>query len=115
MFEQDDAENWEEMQHILRGAKSRETGFTYNMRRVPVSYDDDGYPGASTAHVYSDNAALNMYGFYRDLMEDKSWEQLKAERGGVPEVDQRDFTKVMDPEAAAAAAASDGAYEGNVD
>ena len=56
-----------------------------------------------------------MYGFYRDLMEDKSWEQLKAERGGVPEVDQRDFTKVMDPEAAAAAAASDGAYEGNVD
>lgn len=115
MFEQDDAENWEEMQHILRGAKSRKTGFTYNMRRIPVTYDDNGYPGASTAHVYSDNAALNMYGFYRDLMAGHSWEELKEMRGGTPEVDQRDFTKVMDAEAAKAAAESDGAYEGNVD
>ena len=114
MFEQDDAENWEEMQHILRGAKSRETGFTYNMRRIPVTFDEDGYPGASTAHVYSDNAALNMYGFYRDLMLDKSWDELKEERQNF-EVLERDFTRVMDPEAAEAAAASDGWYEGNQD
>ena len=96
MFEQDDAENWEEMQRILRGAKARKTGFTYNMRGVAVTTDDDGYPGGSTAHVYSDNAALNMYGFYRDLMAGHSWEELKAMRSGTPEVAIADFSAVMD-------------------
>ena len=95
MFEQDDAENWEEMQHILKGAVSRKTGFTYNMRGVPVTRDDDGYPGGSTAHVYSDNAALNMYGFYRDMMMGYDWPQLKEMRHGEVEVEQADFTAVM--------------------
>ena len=95
MFEQDDAENWEEMQHILKGAVSRKTGFTYNMRGVPVTRDDDGYPGGSTAHVYSDNAALNMYGFYRDMMMGYDWPQLKEIRHGEVEVEQADFTAVM--------------------
>nr|WP_255520454.1 Rieske 2Fe-2S domain-containing protein [Corynebacterium marambiense] len=95
MFEQDDAENWEEMQHILQGAMARKTGFTYNMRGVPVSADEDGYPGGSTAHVYSDNAALNMYGFYRDLMSGASWEDLKAVRGGEPEIRNADYSAVM--------------------
>ena len=50
-------------------------------------------------HVFSDNAALNMYAFYRDLMEGHSWEELKKMRSGVPEVAEADFTAVM-PEGA---------------
>lgn len=82
MFEQDDAENWEEMQRILRGHMARINGFTYNMRRVPAELDADGYPGLTTPHVYSDNAALNMYGFYRDVLTSSNWSELKAMRGG---------------------------------
>lgn len=95
MFEQDDAENWEEMQRILRGAKARRTGFTYNMRGVRPGQNEDGYPGGSSAHVYSDNAALNMYGFYRDLMNGHSWEELSRMRNSEVEVETADFSDVM--------------------
>ena len=42
-----------------------------------------------------DNAALNMYGFYRDLMGGASWEELKAMRGGEPEIRNADYSAVM--------------------
>jgi hypothetical protein len=90
MFEADDALNWEEMQHILRGKVAREAGFTYQMIGEPIQYDhafaDDGYegdgvyPGGSSAHVYSDNAAINMYWNYQDMMNADSWDELKKLR-----------------------------------
>lgn len=86
MFEQDDAENWDEMQRILRGHMARQNRFTYHMRGTAPVENEDGYPGGSSAHVYSDNAALNMYGFYRDLMSGASWEELKRMRTGTPEI-----------------------------
>ena len=86
MFEQDDAENWEEMQHILRGYMAQQNGFTYNMRRLPAELDAEGYPGMTTPHVYSDNAALNMYGFYRDILTAESWEDLRRMRADVESV-----------------------------
>ncbi|HHV22258.1 MAG TPA: Rieske 2Fe-2S domain-containing protein [Propionibacterium sp.] len=79
MFEQDDAENWEEMQRILRGTKARKQGYTYDMRRVPATRDPD-YPGVSTAHVYSDNSVLAMYDFYRDLVSGTPWNEISARR-----------------------------------
>ena len=84
MFEQDDAENWEEAQRILRGYKARQMGFNYQMRGVRPTVDDDGYPGTSTPHVYSDYAALNFYSFYRDIMTASNWAQLKAMRAADP-------------------------------
>jgi phenylpropionate dioxygenase-like ring-hydroxylating dioxygenase large terminal subunit len=81
MFESDDALNWEEMQHILRGKVAREAGFAYHMVGAPIQYDFDGvYPGGSSAHVYSDNAAINMYWNYQDMMNADSWDELKKLR-----------------------------------
>lgn len=84
MFEQDDAENWEEAQRILRGYKARQTGFAYQMRGVHPAVDEDGYPGTSTPHVYSDYAALNFYSLYRDLMSASNWDELKKMRAADP-------------------------------
>ena len=44
IFEQDDAENWEEIRRILRGAKFRGTGFAYSM---PTSRYMPRIPGNS--------------------------------------------------------------------
>ncbi|MDA4109389.1 aromatic ring-hydroxylating oxygenase subunit alpha [Mycolicibacterium holsaticum] len=85
MFEQDDAENWHEMQHILRGSKARAQRFSYPMRNVAPAVDQDGYPGATTAHPFSDNAALNMYDFYADLMSGMNWDDIKAKRAVSPD------------------------------
>jgi len=84
MFEADDAVNWEEMQRILRGSVARDAGFTYQMTGAPIQYDfpyEGGcYPGGSTEHVFSDNAAINMYSAYLDMMTTDSWAELKALR-----------------------------------
>jgi phenylpropionate dioxygenase-like ring-hydroxylating dioxygenase large terminal subunit len=86
MFEADDALNWEEMQHILKGRVARDAGFTYQMTGAPIQYDfpfPDGsgcYPGGTTAHVFSDVAALNMYSNYLDMMTTDTWDELRAKR-----------------------------------
>jgi 3-phenylpropionate/trans-cinnamate dioxygenase subunit alpha len=76
MFEADDALNWEEMQHILKGSVARESGFTYRMNGAPIQWDEGCYPGGSSAHVFSDNAAINMYSNYLDMMTADSWTEL---------------------------------------
>ncbi len=80
MFEADDALNWEEMQHILRGKVARESGFTYQMTGAPIQWDEGCYPGGSSAHVFSDNAAINMYAHYLDLMNGEDWAEIKRLR-----------------------------------
>ena len=80
MFEADDALNWEEMQQVLRGKVARDSGFSYQMIGAPIEWDAECYPGGSSAHVFSDNAALNMYSNYLDMMTSDSWDELKAKR-----------------------------------
>ena len=80
MFEADDALNWEEMQHILKGKVARETGYLYQMVGAPIQWDEGPYPGGSSAHVFSDNAAINMYANYLDMMTSDSWEELMEKR-----------------------------------
>lgn len=80
MFEADDALNWEEMQAILRGRVARDSGFAYQMTGGEVQWDEGCYPGGSTKHVFSDNAAINMYSNYLDMMTSDSWDEIKAKR-----------------------------------
>lgn len=80
MFEADDALNWEEMQQVLRGKVARDSGFSYQMIGAPIEWDAECYPGGSSAHVFSDNAAINMYSNYLDMMTSDSWDELKAKR-----------------------------------
>lgn len=84
MFEQDDAENWQEAQRILRGYQARHGTFAYQMVGVRPGVDEDEYPGTSTGHVYSDYAAINFYSFYRDIMSASDWAELKATRAADP-------------------------------
>lgn len=80
MFEGDDALNWEEMQQVLKGRVARDSGFTYRMVGAPIQWDEGPYPGASSAHVFSDNAAINMYRNYVDMVNADSWAELKELR-----------------------------------
>lgn len=80
MFEGDDALNWEEMQQVLRGRVARDSGFSYNMVGAPIQWDEGPYPGGSSEHVFSDNAAINMYQNYVDMMNADSWAELKELR-----------------------------------
>ncbi|HHV22676.1 MAG TPA: Rieske 2Fe-2S domain-containing protein [Propionibacterium sp.] len=77
MFEGDDALNWEEMQEVLKGRKARDSGFTYRMIGSPIQWDEGPYPGGSSSNVFSDNAAINMYRSYVDMMNAESWAELK--------------------------------------
>ncbi|WP_026928004.1 aromatic ring-hydroxylating oxygenase subunit alpha [Granulicoccus phenolivorans] len=80
MFEGDDALNWEEMQEVLHGRIARDSGFTYQMTGAPIQWDEGPYPGGSTKHVFSDNAAINMYSNYVDMMNAENWDELKQLR-----------------------------------
>lgn len=80
MFEADDALNWEEMQQVLRGRVARDSGFTYQMVGAPIQWDEGCYPGGTSAHVFSDNAAINMYSNYLDWMTSEDWAEIKQRR-----------------------------------
>ncbi|MBH5323483.1 aromatic ring-hydroxylating oxygenase subunit alpha [Aurantiacibacter sediminis] len=67
VFEQDDAENWTEIQRVLRGTKARKTLFN-NMIGANESKDPSGkYPGR-TDRAQSEAASREFYSWWRDLM-----------------------------------------------
>ena len=82
LLEQDDGENWNEIQKVLRGYKARENMFNVSMGIGHEKYDADGLPG-ETNYVYSEGAARGMYSRWADVVSGKSWselEQLEQER-----------------------------------
>ncbi|HHV22420.1 MAG TPA: Rieske 2Fe-2S domain-containing protein [Propionibacterium sp.] len=80
MFEGDDALNWEEIQQVLKGSMARESGLAYQMIGAPIQWDEGPYPGGSSAHVFSDNAAINMWRTYQDMMNAENWQELRRLR-----------------------------------
>lgn len=83
MLEQDDAVNWEEEQAVLRGFMARSEHLKYRQLMNKARYDHNGYPGKTVPHVYSEQAARDMYLHYSDLMSGAPWPELvklKAER-----------------------------------
>ena len=67
VFEQDDAENWAEVQRLLRGAKARASVFN---NQIGAGQDADPagvYPGV-TDEAMSEAAARGFYARWRDMM-----------------------------------------------
>lgn len=76
MFEQDDAENWLEVQQILRGHIASTNRLNYQMQQNTVARDVMGLPGRTVPHCYSDEAARGMYRHYARLVSGKSWTEI---------------------------------------
>ncbi|WP_340536920.1 aromatic ring-hydroxylating oxygenase subunit alpha [Nocardioides sp. GXZ039] len=73
MFEQDDAENWAEIQRILRGKVARGVRLSYEMVHDPLPSGASEFPGYVVPANYSDVAALGLYRHYADLMSSHTW------------------------------------------
>lgn len=83
LFEQDDAENWNEEQRIMRGYMARKNPLSYQARLGDVVQDRDRLPGKTTSHVFSDEGARTLYRHWANLMSGRSWPELvEAKRRG---------------------------------
>jgi phenylpropionate dioxygenase-like ring-hydroxylating dioxygenase large terminal subunit len=80
LFEQDDGENWNEIQKVLKGFVARSTRFNAQMGLGHETIDDEGFPGR-TNHVYAEEAARGLYRRWADLMGAKSWAEVPDRSG----------------------------------
>lgn len=78
LLEQDDGENWNEIQKVLRGHMARRTQLNIGMGLGHAERDVHGLPGV-TNNVFGEEAARGLYGRWADLMSAQSWDEL-AER-----------------------------------
>lgn len=67
IFEQDDAENWVEIQRVLRGPKARRTKLNNQIGAGELADETGMYPGTSD-RPHSEAASREFYGHWRDLM-----------------------------------------------
>lgn len=78
-FEQDDGENWNEIQRVLRGHMARSMPLNIAMGIGHVRTDHPEFPGR-TSYVYGEEAARGFYGRWADLMAAERWSD--ADRTG---------------------------------
>jgi 3-phenylpropionate/trans-cinnamate dioxygenase alpha subunit len=76
MFEQDDAENWLEIQRILRGHMARKGRLNYRMQLGATARDVDDLPGLTTPHCYSDAGARGLYRHWARLLSGMTWAEI---------------------------------------
>jgi len=77
IFEQEDGEIWEQVQHSLRGHQARRTRFHVGMGLGLPEVDSD-YPNAPTRHL-SENAARGFYTHWQRMLRGESWDALYPE------------------------------------
>lgn len=70
-FEQDDGENWNEIQHVLRGFRARAKPLNVSMG-LGDSRDDTGYPGRMS-NVYAEEAARGFYARWASMLAGSDW------------------------------------------
>jgi 3-phenylpropionate/trans-cinnamate dioxygenase alpha subunit len=81
MAEQDDAENWIQIQRVLRGHVARQTELCVQMGLGHERKDANGWPGI-TNEVYSETAARGFYQQWADMLCAEDWEQVYASKLG---------------------------------
>ncbi len=86
VFEQDDGENWNEIQKVLRGRIARSVRFNISMGLGRARVNDGPYPGRVLPQGIGEEAARAMYRRWSDLMLGLSWAEL-AERDRAWELD----------------------------
>jgi phenylpropionate dioxygenase-like ring-hydroxylating dioxygenase large terminal subunit len=77
LLEQDDGENWNEIQKVLRGFVARSKPFNAAMGLGHAAMNDGGLPG-KTNHVFSEEAARGMYRRWAELLSGRPWSELDA-------------------------------------
>jgi 3-phenylpropionate/trans-cinnamate dioxygenase alpha subunit len=75
IFEQDDGENWNEIQKVLRGWKARQQPFNAQMGIGHAESEVYGLPG-KTNNVYGEEAARGLYRRWSDLISARSWSDV---------------------------------------
>ena len=76
VFEQDDGENWNEIQKVLRGHQARRQPFNVQMGLGRETLEHADFPGEIN-WVYSEGAARGLYRRWAQFMAADSWEQLQ--------------------------------------
>ena len=82
-FEQDDGENWNEIQHVLRGYRARQLPLNVSMGVGHASPGRDGFPGRMSG-VYAEEAARGFYARWASMLAASDWReaaQLTARTG----------------------------------
>jgi phenylpropionate dioxygenase-like ring-hydroxylating dioxygenase large terminal subunit len=78
VIEQDDGENWNEIQKVLRGHIARRTTWNTQSGMGKVGLDVDTFPGATTSSVFAEHAARGLYQRWADMMVSTSWDDIHA-------------------------------------
>jgi phenylpropionate dioxygenase-like ring-hydroxylating dioxygenase large terminal subunit len=76
VFEQDDGENWNEIQKVLRGHIARRQPFNMQMGLGHERAEDADFPGKINS-VYAEMAARGLYQRWADLMSAETWADLE--------------------------------------
>jgi phenylpropionate dioxygenase-like ring-hydroxylating dioxygenase large terminal subunit len=79
LFEQDDGENWNEIQKVLRGHVARSNKLNMQMGLGWAAINKDDYPGRTLPQTMGEEPARGMYRRWKDMVSGKSWAEL-AER-----------------------------------
>jgi 3-phenylpropionate/trans-cinnamate dioxygenase subunit alpha len=79
LFEQDDGENWNEIQKVLRGHVARSHKLNMQMGLGYAGINEDDYPGRTLPQTMGEEPARGMYRRWRDMVSGLSWGEL-AER-----------------------------------
>jgi len=74
IFEQDDAENWIEVQRVLRGRRAQQSPFNVSMGEG-TRREDPEMPGI-ISNMFSEEAARGFYTHWARMMDGQSWEEL---------------------------------------
>jgi 3-phenylpropionate/trans-cinnamate dioxygenase alpha subunit len=81
IIEQDDGENWNEIQKLLRGYMSRNTSWNAQLGMRHLRSNAEGLPGVTTDSPYAEHAGRGIYQRWADLLSADSWSDvLDAER-----------------------------------
>ena len=75
LLEQDDGENWNEIQKVLRGRVARSHPLNARMGLGHANNDLGDFPGR-TNYVFGEEAARGLYRRWADLLSGKSWAEL---------------------------------------
>jgi phenylpropionate dioxygenase-like ring-hydroxylating dioxygenase large terminal subunit len=71
-FEQDDGENWNEIQRVLRGYRARQQPLNVSMGIGHARDDYPGYPGRMSG-VYAEEAARGFYARWASMLAAEDW------------------------------------------
>jgi len=97
LFEQDDGENWNEIQKVLRGWQARQRPLSIQMGLGHWAGDAAGFPGR-TAYVFAEEAARSFYQRWSEHIAGTSWERLAELDAAYAEASGANGQAVRQPE-----------------